>query len=837
VSRPGRIARFVLLALLGGCAPPPVFPLPNGWSEGAVVVAVRVDREQAVRSAVVLTPGIRAAGLPAERGDRVVTFVMEAGELVDAAGAAIDPAVLASLDVAIGSAERGCGRCLSPASVAPQIVHAGDACSPPSFARTASFEVGTDELVPVEIDPELIERTRRSVFLTWPGECACTAPMISPATEPALELKTDREGLPVESIARSPEGGVVMLGEHLLERVDSQGRRTERNPIPFAGRILAAVGLPGDRFWVASHAPGALRDTRFDLFDGALDTLLSLSDAIVHRPKHVHYFADRDLVVMAGRGNVQRASLMTCRIADAAADCRELAPDGLEETELTDADRTSEGVLGAIGARGTFIAWERALGPDDPEVRARVFPPIVDGAQYASALAALGQRMFACASVPGGAVIVTATITPDLVTDAARAPMWRVSQSSGALCTDLVATSSGTMRAEFEGGRTVELDRFGDPIGADDGPDVGGPVRARHLFADQSEAIVREDDAVFLRETSGVVRRLRGNDPPRLGFAGAIVAVGSTFYVLPALGEPFGELDGVRFPPAGAIGADEVPTAAVLDEDRSAILVVGTCKTTCKSWARLIELSDRVQPIALPPEVGDQRLLDIAVASPGVAVAIGERDVLVIREGLATTATIAWSGAAPGACEPRSAVAIEDGPLKAVTAAQGVAWVGACDGTLLRVNPFADPPRAEAVRPLDPDPILFDPTLHKIPPITALRAICADDLVLAARASGSDAEEEAAWIWELRGGTQLEPYRGNDSAALARRPSGTPLFFVGPPDRLAMLSVDRNNRFGSFHRFSTRSRLFFAAPFTAAAEDDAGEVLAGTTAARILSFR
>jgi hypothetical protein len=201
-----------------------------------VVVAVRVDREDTVRSAVVLTPGIRAAGLPAERGDRVVTFVMEADELVDATGAAIDPALLASLDVAIGSAERGCGRCLSPSSFAPQIVHAGDVCSPPPFARTESFEVGKEELAGVEIDPELIEQTRRSVFLTWPGECACVAPRLSSAPEAALELKTDREGLPVESIARSPEGGVVMLGEHLLEHVDPEGRRIERNPVPFAAK-------------------------------------------------------------------------------------------------------------------------------------------------------------------------------------------------------------------------------------------------------------------------------------------------------------------------------------------------------------------------------------------------------------------------------------------------------------------------------------------------------------------------------------------------------------------------------------------------------------------------
>jgi hypothetical protein len=154
---------------------------------------------------------------------------------------------------------------------------------------------------------------------------------------------------------------------------------------------------------------------------------------------------------------------------------------------------------------------------------------------------------------------------------------------------------------------------------------------------------------------------------------------------------------------------------------------------------------------------------------------------------------------------------------------------------ILRVFPFSDPPRAERIEVLEPDPILFDPLQHATPPIGAIRAFCADDVLFGARAAGGDAEEEAGWIWELRAGV-LEAYRGNASAALARRSSGAPVSFLGPPERPVVVSSDRPARHGSIHRFGSRTRSFFGASFESAAIDANGSIRIGASYGRMLAF-
>src|SRR5687767_6574626 len=174
------------LALVLGCAPLPVLPLPAEWSEGSTVVAVRVGEDGRAIEAAALVPGLQAIGLPAEIGDRIVAFVVPPGAFVSETGAPIDPI---GMEVRVGDAEVGCGRCIAESPVAPDVVHSGEACPPPRFAEVRSFAVADGSLIPAEID---VESLRSQVHLSWPGECACRAPDPAPGSDLALSLISGR---------------------------------------------------------------------------------------------------------------------------------------------------------------------------------------------------------------------------------------------------------------------------------------------------------------------------------------------------------------------------------------------------------------------------------------------------------------------------------------------------------------------------------------------------------------------------------------------------------------------------------------------------------------------
>lgn len=186
---------FVWGLLLTGCGREPYrFVEPPG----SVLLLAVVSSQGDLRSARVLVSGEAGAAETQveliEEGDRLLSWTLAPGALVDELGAPMSSTALAELILRSGPGPLGCGRCLVPSTRTPQILMPGDSCSVPSFAAAQVFQKSGRRLVPAADGAEVIGRAAPALRLERPGTCGCksAAPLpldrlvfhsVSPATD------------------------------------------------------------------------------------------------------------------------------------------------------------------------------------------------------------------------------------------------------------------------------------------------------------------------------------------------------------------------------------------------------------------------------------------------------------------------------------------------------------------------------------------------------------------------------------------------------------------------------------------------------------------------------
>lgn len=163
-----------MLLLLAGCG---LEPYHFVEAPGSVLLLAVVSSQGDLRSARVLVSGesgaARAEVELIESGDRLLSWTLPPGALVDELGSPMSAGALAELSLRSGPGPLGCGRCLVPAARAPQILMEGDSCSIPSFAVSRVLAKSGRSLTPAADGPEVLSRALPQLRLERPGSCGC----------------------------------------------------------------------------------------------------------------------------------------------------------------------------------------------------------------------------------------------------------------------------------------------------------------------------------------------------------------------------------------------------------------------------------------------------------------------------------------------------------------------------------------------------------------------------------------------------------------------------------------------------------------------------------------
>ncbi len=263
--------------------------------------------------------------LELEPGSKLWTFKITPRDFVELTGQLVSPELLAEATLS-QSTGAGCGRCLS-ATEAPAFVLPGSECPLSAESLRGGYTVESSGLVASSAAPP-------SVFVTWPGRCACEDRDPTPADGRAC-LYAPRERLAtLKSI--SDHGDVVLVRPTRTELVNAGGERlTLPIEAPFG---LAIAPLPGsERTFVVlrQSAPAtididllAVTDTGLDSepqlhFPAAvmdLSTMTVLSDSVLFSISREVGSSDKSVYLRCREGDSP-----TCReetVSDCPESCR-----------------------------------------------------------------------------------------------------------------------------------------------------------------------------------------------------------------------------------------------------------------------------------------------------------------------------------------------------------------------------------------------------------------------------------------------------------------------------------------------------------------------------------
>lgn len=881
----GALASLLLLGALS-CRESRSLEIAGGPDD--LVVLVVASDSAIVESAALVQPGALPDMFGVRPEARLIQFVIAAADLVDDRGRALDRAALGALRVRVGPAPREpeagevpCLRCLVPAASPPQQLYPGDSCTLPSFARV---------VVAGEASGALIGDVRRQIRIERGGVCPCHRHRAASSAAVDYEpISPDRDGWPPAAVAMTPDGTVGLFSDAVAVRVDPTGRRRWRttssttawcdsapSELPFVGPVRTAGGLPGRRFLVASHQPGSARDTRFDLFDANFvpHPVMMAQDI---QPDRMHYWAPRDRLMVVGEGTPLMPAIFSCdpAIAGGALHC-ELVSDRQQTGDFDDVAFIVEDLIIGVAVEEGFsyglaqqdgsFAWAKQTlgrfrfsnGSGSRDV-VRLFT-----------VGAVGRRLFACGATPSGAaVVLTSTRTANPISEP---PAWTVAAELGAgSCGSITMTSTSPPRGVLTFGvrDAVELTEDG----------VAGPRRRLGVILDAdrdlASASAPVDGWLLIRDpVGGVLRRELGAagapdlvyGPPEMDEERivAIVARADTFW---AFGRS-GRMRRIEF-------ASQVDITSIQIDGFAPGLTLSTAAPDTASGGFIVSVAGGAQPLLRVSESGavevipiegllerTERIIAIAEVASGVHVLAGTLgSLLLLRDAAVTSLEIEWddphtpeveSAVTPSHCWTRDLAYGDSTLFTGADGAAGVAWVVGCGGLLLRVRAMIDAPTAERVSINRPDQSLFVPNVHARPVLTAVRALCPDNAIIAAR-NLNDLDAAKGRVWELapnvddRGQPVIDDFEGvlvrdygpneGTQASIFGLSLGTPVAVIGASDKISIVRSAGSDTRSSVVRYVADHRLLWSDDLLSAAQLKRGDVLVGGLGNRLVYGR
>ncbi len=677
-------------------------------------------------------------------------WLLRAGDLVDAAGA---PLTNERLDaVAVRPAERGA--CRGATTTAPQIVYPGDVCPLPSFAEHFA---------------EPPEAPRPALSLVWPGTTTCDLDANDPPASVTWSLEApDPDFWPHEVYAVVPGTNTIgAFGEHHAIAAPTGASGTP----PFVNSVLSAVGI-ADGFVVASNNPA--RPLRADVthFDSNL--------AVVRGPRDVGFRPERmrrhgDALIVTGEGPQLRQAKV--RICDTSLDtCSNLNPDelGFLGRAMLDATPLADGALLAIGDHGLLVV-ERIPRADEV---LDVTTDLLEGSQargtlstatgtiawnaFAKAFAGRDEafvrayRMLRVAQLTDGRALVCASAADTLVlsaeinrrhAEARPDPLTILAQIPGQ-CSG-ISVDGEALRVTTDVGASVSVGADVETTTRITLEDVGVPA-VLDTIADVTIA-ARADGAFFERVGDTFEPRYVPVSPLR-GAPVEVVEADETSALLPD-----GSLQ--TFDGASRTLVTTATVVAATDNGDGFVLVLANDDGLA---LRRTDGTDWTSP---PEPLMIDAVRDLAVVASGAVVLADTRGRLHLHDGTTRLISIDWDDplteaveTAPGQPFGCGFSTHPDDILRAVTAWGGTSWAAGCDGALLRVAAYADPPTATRVA--------FVSDALGSRSFSAALATCPDELLLG---TGTDASDDPR-VWRFADcesapcGTDADRFTGAPSA-------------------------------------------------------------------------
>jgi len=290
---------------------------------------------------------------------------------------------------------------------------------------------------------------------------------------------------------------------------------------------------------------------------------------------------------------------------------------------------------------------------------------------------------------------------------------------------------------------------------------------------------------------------------------------------------------------------DEVPQAAAFDPQRGEILVGG--RKGANAFLRWISSQgangEDIDATGLAP------ILSVARFAPeGFSLFDAKGDFYVLRDGGLLHVVVDWDDPTTAAIEEApetllSGCGIQDPRLRvAMAASGGVVWIGGCD-TLLRLNPFSDPPNAERLSLRRAPDELYQADILGPPAIRSIAPTCADRATAASPGQGSTLADEKGWIFEVLS-SETEPW---DPLVIREHPlnedgghpwnldQGEPLFTF---DRDGVVSVVFSHQsFGTVYRLGSFERLLIPHAPLSTASAPGGEIIIALPYRRYFELR
>jgi hypothetical protein len=290
---------------------------------------------------------------------------------------------------------------------------------------------------------------------------------------------------------------------------------------------------------------------------------------------------------------------------------------------------------------------------------------------------------------------------------------------------------------------------------------------------------------------------------------------------------------------------------------------------TSEPWIRRLDPSD---PSKLVPvdetltkkpstSIANVIFRSIAEVAPGRFAIIGEdARIFVLHDDVLDEAEVAWDDPGTAALEPEPAIDSECDFLRLrtdsaardlwrqVAGVPGAAWIVGCSGAVVRVLPFASPPRAERVALGRMTQTQYVEGKDTAPLLSALGAVCPDEMYFAGRGE-SYRDRERGHVWTIRSrapheSASAEPVfetmelldADSNAAAISsvELDSGFPVALSARSGRVIVAFRAGANTRGSAHVVGSRTRYRLADGFTAAIEGPNGWTVLGTESGRVI---
>ncbi|MBI2376446.1 MAG: hypothetical protein HYV07_20795 [Deltaproteobacteria bacterium] len=308
-------------------------------------------------------------------GESLVVFRWSSEALVgpDGQGLASEELEAAGL----GALSSGCRRCAHPEASDRQLIVPGDLCPPPIFSESV--------VNGAPASAEVVEATRQSLLILWPGECECDPePLLLDDTIAPVDVRTLApmdEPTFYPELAPSSDGSITFFGLGSMLTLSPGGAREERRWTtngPYASGPDAAVAVRSGHV-VAEKVPPSPEARSAGNLRGIDLLLLPRSGGVAHRLQtglgDVNELIEapgRDLFLVSGARSARsplegdRASLMVCAPRGSELSCAELSPPNFGvEDEMLGARVLTNGALVAISELGRLLLFERLPDPDE----------------------------------------------------------------------------------------------------------------------------------------------------------------------------------------------------------------------------------------------------------------------------------------------------------------------------------------------------------------------------------------------------------------------------------------------------------------------------------------